>query len=71
MNIDIEGSEKQIFDKNNSDLEFLKITKCIAIEIHDFFDCRKQIYDILDCYGFTYFNEGELTIAVNSNLVVK
>lgn len=70
LKIDIEGSEKQIFDKNNSDLEFLKITKCIAIEIHDFFDCRKQIYDILDFYGFTYFNEGELTIAVNSNLIV-
>jgi FkbM family methyltransferase len=71
LKIDVEGSEKQIFDKNNSNLEFLKITKCIAIEIHDFFDCRKQIYDVLDFYGFTYFNEGELTIAVNSNLIVK
>lgn len=71
LKIDVEGSEKQIFDKNNSNLEFLKITKCIALEIHDFFDCRKQIYDVLDFYGFSYFNEGELTIAVNSNLLVK
>lgn len=71
LKIDVEGSEKQIFDKNNSDLEFLKITKCIAMEIHDFFDCRKQIYDVLDLYGFTYYNEGELTIAVNQNLAIK
>lgn len=69
LKIDIEGSEKQIFDKKNSNLEFLKITKCIAIEIHDFFDCRKEIYDVLDFYGFVFFNEGELTIAVNSNLL--
>ncbi|WP_310557741.1 FkbM family methyltransferase [Flavobacterium sp.] len=70
LKIDVEGSEKQIFDKNSSNLDFLKITKCIAIEIHDFFDCRKQIYDVLDFYGFTYFNEGELTIAYNTNLAL-
>lgn len=68
LKIDIEGSEKQIFDSEISDLSFLKITKCLAIEIHDFFDCRKQIYDVLDAYNFSYFNKGELTIAINNNL---
>jgi FkbM family methyltransferase len=68
LKIDIEGSEKQIFDPLISDLSFLKVTKCLAIEIHDLFDCRKQIYDVLDFYNFSYFNKGELTIAINNNL---
>lgn len=68
LKIDIEGSEKQIFDPLNSDLSFLKVTKCLAIEIHDLFDCRKQISNVLDTYDFSYFNQGELTIAVNNNL---
>jgi len=68
LKIDIEGSEKEIFDPKVSDLSFLKITRCIVMEIHDFFECRNDIYSILDQYGFSYFNQGELTIGVNKNL---
>lgn len=68
LKIDIEGSEKQLFTHPASDLEFLNITKCIAIEIHDEFDCREEICNILMDYGFVLFNEGELTIGVNQKL---
>ncbi len=69
LKIDIEGSEKQIFDVQNSDVSFLSKTKCIAIEIHDEFNCREMIYQVLSDYNFTYFNNGELTIGVNQNIV--
>jgi len=65
--MDIEGSEKEVFTNPNSDVSFLAITKCIAIEIHDEFDCREAIYEILTKYGFLLFNSGELTIGVNTN----
>jgi FkbM family methyltransferase len=68
LKIDIEGSEKQVFTSTTSNLDFLKITKCIAIEIHDEFDCREEIYNILIEYGFVLHNEGELTIGINEKL---
>lgn len=68
LKIDIEGSEKEIFNPLKSNLDFLRITKCIAIEIHDYFDCRLDIYDVLEDYGFSCFNQGELTICVNQKL---
>lgn len=68
LKMDVEGSEKQIFTSELSNLDFLKITKCIAIEIHDEFNCRQDIYNVLSNYGFTYFNHGELTIGINQKL---
>lgn len=68
LKLDIEGSEKQVFTHPTSNLDFLKITKCIAIEIHDEFDCRKAIYEVLIEYGFVLFDEGELTIGINQKL---
>jgi FkbM family methyltransferase len=68
LKIDIEGSEKQVFTSPTSNLDFLEITKCIAIEIHDEFDCREAIYKVLIEYGFVLHNEGELTIGINQKL---
>ncbi|HEY0092072.1 MAG TPA: FkbM family methyltransferase, partial [Flavobacterium sp.] len=68
LKIDVEGSEKQIFTTPGLNPDFLLITKCIAVEIHDEFDCRQEIYNVLDNYGFEYFNEGELTIGINTRL---
>ena len=62
LKIDIEGAEKEIFLNKRSNLSFLNITKCLAIEIHDEFDCRSEIYEKLREYKFTFFNAGELTI---------
>jgi len=67
LKIDIEGSEGTIFQDSN-DLTFLDITKIIAMEIHDEFNCRDRIYQILMERNFTIFNSSELTIAINGNL---
>ncbi|KQN30878.1 hypothetical protein ASE92_19260 [Pedobacter sp. Leaf41] len=63
LKIDIEGSEAEIFKAEN-DLSFLRQVKIIAIEIHDEFNCRNQIYRILRDNSFFIFNTGELTIGV-------
>lgn len=70
LKIDIEGSEKEIFTSLKANLAFLKITKCIAIEIHDEYNCREEIYNILKSYNFKYFNQGELTIGYNKALTL-
>ena len=69
LKIDIEGAEKQVFTSKSSDLNFLNITKCIAIEIHDEFNCREDVYKVLTDYGYTLVESGELTIAINKNLI--
>jgi FkbM family methyltransferase len=69
LKIDVEGSEKEVFTGEHADVSFLAKTKCIAIEIHDEFECREAIYAILDQYNFKYIESGELTIGVNQNLL--
>jgi FkbM family methyltransferase len=66
IKIDIEGSEKEVFERG--DLSWLKRTKVIAIEIHDEFDCRNHIEETLIQFGFELSHSGELTIGVNQNL---
>lgn len=68
LKIDIEGSEKEVLTSPKADVSYLSKTKCIAIEIHDEFDCREAIYDVLRKYNFEFFNSGELTIGINTNL---
>ena len=67
LKIDIEGAERFIFDKKNN-LSFLTQTKVIAIEIHDEFNKRTDIYNILKNYGFLLFETGELSVGINHNL---
>ncbi len=67
LKIDIEGAERFILNKK-VDLNFLSITKVIAVEIHDEFNCREDIYAALRESGFVLFNSGELTIGINPNL---
>lgn len=64
LKIDIEGAERFIFKKKN-DFSFLKKTEIIAIEIHDEFQVREEIYDILRMNGFFLFEAGETTIGLN------
>jgi FkbM family methyltransferase len=68
LKIDIEGAERFIFN-HNVDLSFLKITKIIAIEIHDEFNVRELVYSILKDYNFYLFECGELTIGFNGNYI--
>lgn len=67
LKMDIEGAEKEVFSGSN--LDFLTYTKCIALEIHDEFNCRNDIYQCLSNKGFTHFNTGELTIGINKNFL--
>jgi FkbM family methyltransferase len=69
LKIDIEGAEKEVFTAEIADVSFLSKTKCIAIEIHDEFNCREAINTILKQYHFDCFNAGELTIGVNTKLL--
>ena len=68
LKIDIEGSEKEVFTSKQANVDFLNKTKCIAMEIHDEFDCREHIYSVLENYGFEFFNSGELTIGINKKM---
>lgn len=68
LKIDIEGSERELFTSEGVNLDFLNVTKCLAIEIHDEFHCREEINEILKCKDFDIFNSGELTIAYNKSL---
>ncbi len=68
LKIDIEGAERFIFNTAN-DLSFLAITQIIAIEIHDEFDIRNDINNILKENNFILFETGELTVGVNKSLI--
>lgn len=69
LKIDIEGSEKEVLTSPKADVSYLSKTKCIAIEIHDEFNCREAIYEVLKKYNFEFFNSGELTIGINQALL--
>ena len=68
LKMDIEGGESEIF-KSGCDASFLSKTKMIAVEIHDEFDCRERINEILLENKFVLYHSGELTVAVNSNFL--
>jgi FkbM family methyltransferase len=68
LKIDIEGAESVLFADQVLMTEVLSKTKIIAIEIHDEFECRSQIENVLTDCRFSFFQEGELTIGFNSKL---
>jgi FkbM family methyltransferase len=67
LKIDVEGTEKVLFSDPSYSAAFLQKVKCLAIEIHDEFDCRQQIYDAFRASNFFYYNIKDMTIAVNRN----
>lgn len=67
LKIDIEGSERFIFDES-ANLAFLNKTKVIVVEIHDEFNIREEIYQVLKNNNFLLIESGELTIAINKKL---
>lgn len=66
LKIDVEGAERFIFEEN-VDLSYLRITKIISVEIHDEYDIRETICNLLIFNNFIIFNIGELTIGINKN----
>ena len=67
LKMDIEGSEKILFADGAYAARFLKKVRCLAIEIHDEFECRESIYETLAINGFFYYNIKDMTIAINRN----
>jgi hypothetical protein len=49
----------------------LSITEILAIEIHDEFNIREEIFDVLRAHGFLLFNSNETTIALNESILNK
>ena len=68
LKIDIEGAERFIFDIS-SNVDFLSITKLIAIEIHDEYEVRARIEAILKENHFILMESGELTIGINTRII--
>jgi len=68
LKIDIEGGEVSVFN-NTLNLDWLNNVNVLAIEIHDEFDCRKDIENILINFGFTLSYSGELTIGTKKELL--
>ena len=69
LKIDVEGAEKYLFADIKEASEFLSKTKYIAIEIHDEFDCRREIYNCLKRNHFEFFEKNEVTFGKNKKLV--
>lgn len=69
LKIDIEGSEKELFSDKEKITEVLKKVRFLCIEIHDEFQCREIITDILINNGFVLREYGETTFGYNKNLV--
>ena len=69
LKIDVEGTEKILFDANKTNLDFLNFTKIIAIEIREEICQKSVIYDVLEKYGFVFYEDRELSFAYNSNLI--
>lgn len=63
LKIDIEGSERFLFETPELAHDLLSRTDLIAIEIHDEFNVRPVINKYLEQEGFRYFEHGDLTIA--------
>jgi hypothetical protein len=68
LKIDIEGAERYIFESEHS-CSFLNQTRVLALEIHDEFNIREDIYRILKKFSFLILNVGETTFAINKKLV--
>lgn len=69
LKLDIEGSEKYIFEAEAEVKRFLPKIRFVIIEIHDEMNCRENIYAQLKKHNFKYFNAGESTIGFNTDLV--
>lgn len=68
LKMDIEGGEVSIFESQETVENWISKVKVIVVEIHDEYDCRKNIYDLLRRNNFSIDESKSLTIAVNTAL---
>jgi len=67
LKIDIEGGERYIFNEAREGLEFLAITRVIAIEIHEEYRVEDRIVAVLREAGFSISHSGEYLVGVREN----
>ncbi|MEK6780193.1 MAG: FkbM family methyltransferase [Bacteroidota bacterium] len=67
LKMDIEGAEKYLFEDEKIAASILRITRVIAIEIHDEKADRQKIYTALSSNGFTFFTKGDTTFGTNEH----
>ncbi|MBA2500668.1 MAG: FkbM family methyltransferase [Chitinophagaceae bacterium] len=67
LKIDVEGAEKEIFEKNT---DWLPKVKMIALELHDRFKpgCADAVFAATGKYNFTFYLQGENHIFVNQDM---
>lgn len=63
LKIDIEGSERYLFESEQLASRLLAKTNLLAIEIHDEFGVRPVIYNHFLKNNFQHFEHGDLTVA--------
>lgn len=69
LKMDIEGSEKVLFDDPIFCNTVLPKIKFMALEIHDEVVDRRIIFESLKAQSFDFFSKGETLFCVNKNLV--
>ena len=69
LKLDIEGSEKALFEKNYN--QWLPLVRCIIIEFHDRIldGCSKTVYNVLSKYNFSEYKKAENVIFLNKDLI--
>jgi len=66
--IDVEGTEKELFNSIEFINAFTKSVRYFCIEIHDEFEIREHIMQVLKYNDFEYFDDGETTFGYNKKL---
>lgn len=71
IKIDIEGYEKELFEKNYEN--WLPKTRCLIIELHDGMKegCSKSFFSAIIKYNFRFFHRGENLVFINKKLRTK
>jgi FkbM family methyltransferase len=71
LKLDIEGSEKEVFEKNVE--EWLPHTRMLIIEIHDNMrkGAAKSVFAAISKYDFTFSMHHENLVFINQNLTLR
>ena len=66
LKMDVEGAERKIFQDEEHVSRLMSRVRCLAIEIHDEYDNRGHLQEILRKNSFELIKSGELTIGYNT-----
>ena len=66
LKLDIEGSEKEVFEENFE--KWLPLTKVLIIELHDEMKkgCSRAVFNAMNKFDFSFDTKGENIIFTNN-----